>query len=279
MSAELSGKVRSDHFSLELYRETLEKAVRLGYSFPTVSELRQGTHHRDNFLLLRHDIDSSPHHALQMCLLEHSLGVRSSCYVLMHSPFYNPAAPQHWDDLQQIIDLGFEVGLHYETDFFEQRHIDPLIGVLGDVTALEKILRIKIRSVSQHRPASGTFLKKLNEFYTDAYNEDLMHNVCYVSDSGFKWREKTLADLLGTESRIHALIHPLTWSFAELDMEGTYQRVCQEITSGIHQSFQEFIASTNQYLFRRQMLDSARKSQYAVRPSKVKAATPSAINP
>ncbi len=269
MSAELSESVRSDHFSLQLYRDTLEKAVKLGYSFPTVSELRSGSRHLDNFLLLRHDIDSSPYHALQMVLLEQSLGVRSSCYVLMHSPFYNPAAPKNWDELKRISDVGCEVGLHYETDFFEQRGIDPLEGVLGDVAALENILRIKVRSVSQHRPASGTFLKKLNEFYTDAYNEDLMHNVCYVSDSGFKWRGRSLYDLLGTESRIHALIHPLTWSFADLDMEGSYRRVAQEITSGIQQSFEDFIASTNQYLSKRQALDSARKSQYAAKASTV----------
>jgi len=165
--------------------------------------------------------------------------------------------------LREIIALGFEVGLHYETDFFGQRNVDPLEGVLGDVAALEKILQIKIRSVSQHRPASGTFLKELNKFYTDAYNEDLMHKVCYVSDSGFKWRGKTLADLLGIESRIHALIHPLTWTFRDLDMVGTYQRASEEITSEIRQSFSEFIVSTNLYLSKRQQLDSARKAQYS----------------
>lgn len=263
MSNTHSREIKSDPFSLELYGETLEKAIRIGYSFPTVSELKAGTRTLEKFLLLRHDIDTSPRYALQMARLEHSLGVRSSCYVLMHSPFYNPAAPQHWDDLRELIQLGFEVGLHYETDFFEQRGLDPLEGVLGDVAALEKILQTKIHSVSQHRPASGTFLKRLNEFYVDAYNEDLMHNVCYISDSGFKWRGKTLMELLGTEDRIHALIHPLTWTFGDLDMAETYHRASDEISAGIRQAFEEFIGSTNNYLSKRQELDAARKSQYA----------------
>lgn len=267
MNSEPLLKVRSDHFSLDLYRDALEKAIRLGYSFPTVPELKEGVGRIDKFLLLRHDIDTSPHYALQMAQLEHSLGVRSSFYVLMHSPFYNPAAPQHWDNLQRLIAMGFEVGLHYETDFFEQRGLDPLEGILADAAALEKILHIKIRSVSQHRPASGTFLKKLNEYFVDAYNEDLMHRVCYVSDSGFKWRDKTLSGLLGTEDRIHALIHPLTWSFGDLDMAGTYRRASDEITSEIRQSFEDFITSTNLYLLKRQQLDAARKSQYAAQPA------------
>jgi hypothetical protein len=257
--------ISSDHFSLELYQETLEKAKYLGYHFPTVSEMRKGTASIGKFLLVRHDIDTSPHYALKMAQLEHHLGVRSSFFVLMHSPFYNPAAPQHWDDLRKIIDLGFEVGLHYDTEFFEQRNLDPLEGVLGDVAALEKILQIKISSVSQHRPASSTFLKKLNESYTDAYNEDLMHNVCYISDSGFKWRNKSLLDLLGKEKCIHALIHPLTWCFKDLDMAGTYRQACDEITAGIRQAFEDFIASTNVYLSKREQLDAARKAQYRIR--------------
>lgn len=262
MNSDLSLDLSSDHFSLELYQETLEKAIRFGYTFPTVSELKEGTGKINKFLLLRHDIDTSPRYALKMAQLERSLGIRSSFYVLMHSPFYNPAAPPHWDDLSQIVELGFEVGLHYDTAFFEQRQKDPLEGVLNDAVALEKILGVKIYSVSQHRPASGTFLEKLNEFYVDAYNQDLIHNICYVSDSGFKWRGDTLADLLGKEDRIHALIHPLTWCFGDLDMAGTYRRISEEITAEIRGSFEDFIESTNRYLARRCQLDAARKAQY-----------------
>ena len=88
-----SERTPSDTFSLELYEETLKKAKDLGYEFPTVSELKEGFGNRRRFLLLRHDIDSSPHYALQMAKLEHRLGVRSSYFVLMHSLHYNPAAP------------------------------------------------------------------------------------------------------------------------------------------------------------------------------------------
>jgi len=256
--------IQSDHFSLALYEHTLEKAKSLGYAFLTVSELKNSREKPEKFLLMRHDVDSSPRHALAMAQLEHRLGAQSSYFILMHCPFYNPGAPPHWDDLRRIIDLGFEVGLHYDTEFFEQRGIDPLEGVLDDVAALEKVLRIKVRSVSQHRPASGTFLKRLNEFYADAYSDDLVHGLCYISDSGFRWRGKTLADLLGQENRIHALIHPLTWSFADLDMTGTYRRIAQEISQDIRQAFEGFIESTNNYLVRREQLDANRKAQYLI---------------
>jgi hypothetical protein len=265
--ADLMSTIPSDHFSPELYAETLRKAKSLGYEFPTVSDLRAGASTCAPFLLLRHDIDISPRYALRMAELERRLGVQSSYFVLLHSLYYNPAAPPHWDALRQIISMGFEIGLHYETDFFENRGIDPLVGVLHDVAALENILEIKIVSVSQHRPASSTFLQKLNDHYVDAYNHDLIQNVRYISDSGHKWRGETLVDLLGKEQRIHALIHPVTWTFADRDMAATYRHASEEITSEIHNSLEEFIASTNHYLAKREQLDVQRKAQYAASPA------------
>jgi hypothetical protein len=261
-ATDISPSTASDHFSHEVYSETLERAKSLGYEFPTVSELKSGSHSRPRFLLLRHDIDVSPRYALRMAQLEHDLGVRSSYYVLLHSLYYNPAAPSHCDALRTIASMGFEIGLHYETDYFENRGLDPLQGILHDVAALENILQLKIVSVSQHRPASSTFLKQLNEHYVDAYNHDLMRNVRYISDSGHKWRGESLMDILGKEDRIHALIHPVTWTFADLDMTATYRRASEEITSEIAGSFEEFISSTNRYLAQREQLDAARKKQY-----------------
>lgn len=266
MPSSSSSNTISECFSLARYEEILRKAIGCGYAFPTVSELKNGADKFEKFILLRHDIDTSPRHALNMALLENSLGIMSSFYVLMHSPFYNPGAPGHWESLHKMVELGFEVGVHYDTEFFEQRGIDPVQGVLGDIVCLEKILGIKIRSVSQHRPASGTLLKELNDHVVDAYNYDLMHNVRYVSDSGFKWRESTLADLIGKEDRIHALVHPLTWQMGG-EMEKTYRQASQEITSEIQHCFETLILTTNEYLSRRDELDAKRKAKYLAESS------------
>jgi hypothetical protein len=130
------------------------------------------------------------------------------------------------------------------------------------VKILEKILRIEIQSVAQHMPASSMFISELNNHYVDAYNHDLMHNVRYISDSGFKWRGETLLELLGKENRIHALLHPATWTFRDLDMAQTYRRASEEITSEIRAAFEDFIESTNRHLTQREQLDAARKAQY-----------------
>jgi len=259
---EAVGAIPSDVFSLELYEATLRKAKQLGYAFPTVSQMKDGAGGLGRFLLVRHDLDVSPRHGLKMAELEHRLGVQSSYFVPVHSRYFNPAAPPHWDALRKIVEMGFEVGLHYETGFFEERGMDVLEGVLGDAAILEKILGIKVVSVSQHQPASSTLVKKLNEFFVDAYNQYLVQDVCYISDSGFKWRGKPLIELLGVQDRIHALVHPLTWSYGELDMAGTYRRTSAQLAAEIRELFEGYIASTNRYLHQRDRLDRARKAQY-----------------
>jgi len=262
MKLEMQTDVKSDVLSLDRYEETLRKAIRLGYDFPTVSELKNGVDLNRRFLLMRHDIDTSPRHALQMARLESSLGVRSSYFVQLHSPLYNPAAPPHWDALKEIISLGFEVGLHYDTEFYQSRNMDPLQGVLADAGALEAILGNPIASVSQHRPASSVLLKELNLHYVDAYNNELMTKVAYISDSGFKWRGQSLMEMLGAEERIHALIHPTSWTFGDLDMEGTYRAVKLQAASELSAEIESIIDSTNLYLRKREQLDQARRIQY-----------------
>ena len=87
MNNDMPDEIRSDHFSLPLYQEILRKAIRLGYAFPTVSELRDGASQMDRFVLLRHDIDTSPRHALEMALLESRLGLRRTlCGCLQRRP-------------------------------------------------------------------------------------------------------------------------------------------------------------------------------------------------
>lgn len=262
MSALVESPIASDPLSLDLYEEILRKAIACGYDFPTVSELKDGVDFNRRFLLMRHDIDTSPRNALEMARLEHRLGVRSSYFVLLHSPLYNPAASVHWDALRELMSLGFEVGLHYDTEFYLARGLDPLAGVLADAAALEKILGMPIKSVSQHRPASSLFLKELNAHYVDAYNKDLMTDARYISDSGFKWRGQSLMDLIGIEDRIHALIHPTSWMYGHLDMAGTYRAVKEQLALELSGEIDALIDSTNQYLRDREQLDAVRKTRY-----------------
>ncbi len=248
---------RGQEMSLENYRMLLTKARRLGYVFPVVSELRGRLPAQPRVLLLRHDIDVSPLCALEMARIEHSLSVRSSYFVLLHSPFYHPGAPPHIDALREIVDMGFELGLHFDVEFFRSRGIDPSEGVRRDARVLESLLGIRVRSISQHRPASSEVLRGLHHRFVDAYSPHLTHNLHYISDSGFRWRGASLEQEIGLHQRIHALIHPATWAWP-LDMEETYRLCAEQAGSRVRAAFDEFIASTHHYLAHRPHLDRLR---------------------
>jgi hypothetical protein len=243
--------MKSDKFSLKEYKKMLLKAKRLGYKFPKLSGFKNWMDVYPKSLLLRHDIDTSPLNALKMAEVEYSLGVTTNYYVLLHSKFYNPAAPPFFDALKKIVDMGHEIGLHYDCSFFEERKIDLQKGIAEDAKALENILGVKIKSISQHKPTVSGRIKNLGSRYIDAYNDDLINKMKYISDSGFKWRDKSLADLIGACPKIYALIHPTTWAYPSLGMSKTYKK-CSKITEGIiRKEFTDFIKSTEEYLHKR----------------------------
>jgi len=69
-------------------------------------------------------------------------------------------------------------------------------------------------------------------------------------------------EVLGNSDRIHALIHPLTWMFGDLDMAATYNKMSSELENEIHRSFEDFIVSTNRYLLERTQRDASRADLY-----------------
>lgn len=242
--------IKSDSFSLEQYKNLLLKAKKLGYKFPNLSEYPKWLDRYPKFLLLRHDIDSSPLNALKMAKLEYALGLSANYYVMMHSPFYNVASSPYFDAMREMADMGHEIGLHYDYKFYEEKKMNPQKGLLRDIKALESVLDIKVRSVSQHKVATHSRIN-IGQSYVDAYDKRLAERAVYISDSGFKWRKESLTELIGKCPKIYALIHPATWAYSGLGMVKTYKK-CSKIAEDIVDSeFSEFIEATKEYLRRR----------------------------
>jgi hypothetical protein len=254
-------KVKSDIFSLKMYENTLLKALDYKYRFIQVRDVDQGI--TDNTIILRHDIEYGVERAYQMAKLEKKIGVRSSYFVLVHSIFYNPFTPENTRMLVEMHEMGHEIGLHYETYYFEDRGLDPADGILHDATYLEKMLGIKIKSISQHRPARSTVVEKLGEHYIDAYRKDLIYDLFYISDSGCKWRNDNLYNSLGENKKIHALLHPDYWGGEETDdLPFTYRAITEDNCKIIRDECELLIKQNFEYLTKRDQLDKERRKKY-----------------
>lgn len=71
-------------------------------------------------MVLRHDVDELAVNALAMARLEHDMGIAASYYFRIVKQSNNPAV------IHQIVQLGHEIGYHYE-DLNKKRFINNLL--------------------------------------------------------------------------------------------------------------------------------------------------------
>ncbi|AKB84288.1 hypothetical protein [Methanococcoides methylutens] len=63
----------------------------------------------EKFVLMRHDVDRMPGHALETAKIEYELGIKSTYYFRSIKGVFKP------DVIENISDMGHEIGYHYET--------------------------------------------------------------------------------------------------------------------------------------------------------------------
>ncbi len=247
-------------YSMSHYEEIV-KAAQARYRLPLVSEVGDRLPDDDIFLI-RHDIDISPDASLVMARLEADLGVRTSYYVRLHAPFYNPFDIQTYKILAAIADLGHELGLHYEPGYFEALGRDVATGIAGDIAAFEHLFGFRSQSVSQHEPALGPVMKTLPDGYPCAYQPHLIFDMKYFGDSGFHWREGCVCTKIGKYPQIHTLVHPHSWIREPVSWQEVLRQCALKRSAAIGQQMEEHISSQEDYLANRQRLDEERRSRY-----------------
>ena len=117
-----------DSFSYAEYRALIEALTRTHIPVRFV-DLRDGVP-PNPFVILRHDVDYSPRAALRMAALESAAGWHSTYFLLPNGPYYNLLDPHHAALPRHLVELGHEVGLHYDVRFldaFPRRDWDELL--------------------------------------------------------------------------------------------------------------------------------------------------------
>ena len=103
-------------FSLDIYRELLEKLQLKGYeligfadyihSVRSQVNVRQMSRQSAKYVILRHDVDAKPGNSLKIAQIEHAIGAKATYYVRQST--IQP------EILRAIVKLGHEIGYHYE---------------------------------------------------------------------------------------------------------------------------------------------------------------------
>lgn len=94
-------------FTLKSYKTLMAAFQEAGYAFQTFGEFMESPM-QGKTVVLRHDVDELAWNALKMAQLEHNLGVRATYFFRIVKQSNVPEV------IRLIVDLGHEVGYHYE---------------------------------------------------------------------------------------------------------------------------------------------------------------------
>jgi len=94
-------------FTLNIYKKLLESLKQNGYSFFTFEEYCSGKA-IGKFVILRHDVDLRAGHSVATARVEADLGIKASYYFRVVPESNQP------DKIKKIVELGHEIGYHYE---------------------------------------------------------------------------------------------------------------------------------------------------------------------
>ena len=180
------------------YLETLGKYKDSGYEILPVSEYFKTS--GEKILLLRHDVDFSLEYAYRMASMERSLGHRSTYYILLHSPHFNPLSARNIGLIQDIHGMGHEIGLH----------VDSRTSLMVDTWILSEIIGEAVKSYGRH------YVTITPEFSVPGLinsSDPQLIGTKYISDSGRHWRERCFCKHINKqgENKLQVLTHPIWW--------------------------------------------------------------------
>ena len=167
--------------------------------------------------IMRHDIDMNLNKAADFAEREAEFwkenGLKGATYfLLLSSDFYNVFSKESLRQVDKILSFGNEIGLHFDELRYPLKDNSLLIQdyIEEELYLLERILGIKINTVSMHRPSKLTLESNyILKNAVNSYSNEFFQNFKYISDSRMNWRENAFEVISSNEyDKLHILTHP-----------------------------------------------------------------------
>lgn len=202
-------------FNLDTYASLLDVARENDYKFVLFDKRNQCT---DNTCIIRHDIDANVSAAHVMAKIEHERDIKTTYCVMIRSPLYNIFSRHDSRYLEKILEMGHEIGLHYDAAFHKKCEFSLSQSISEEISILETMFDTCVDVVSFHQPDAMILKGNLSIPYkVNTYNKTDMSGYMYISDSNMRFSHENPFDVLnsGTYNRLHLLIHPLWWIYGD----------------------------------------------------------------
>jgi len=170
-----------------------------------------GEYASSNAIILRHDVDFDIEAAYRLALIEAEYGIRSTFFILTTCRTYNPFSVSNRTKLEEMVKLGFEIGLHFDPTIYNTSNIDRLTDFVNkEAEMLSCVSGRSVCSISLHNPSiHGQY--PLFKGYRNAYDSLFFSDEFYFSDSRMEFRGKNPYEFVERVKKhtIQVLLHPL----------------------------------------------------------------------
>lgn len=217
------------------YEEYIERYRKAGYTILSLDSFYKLENRRDGkHLILRHDVDHPGKDTRKLFETEKKLGVKST--------YYFRFSTIDTKLIDEMVEAGFDVGLHYETisDYIVANKVsDPAeidiealrMKLKDEIAEFERIIGHKTFSCCSHGAGTEGYLEMKNNTLTEnrdvkclgveveAYDVDLYARDidCHIMDNkvlfnyGFSYKDNPLSALDEGKQNVVFLAHPSHW--------------------------------------------------------------------
>ena len=197
-------------FSAVGYKSLISKFLEANYRFCDFNQ----KNYDERIVIFRHDVDFSTQAARDMANLEARLGIASTYFFLIRSPFYNIFEPKTFHHIQEINSLGHNIGLHFDASLYDENLNCLDYAANRECEIMEKIFGSRVDFISFHRPIRSLLgLDKKVAGRDHTYNKRFFNDFGYVSDSRGEWRfgSPNKHQAFASGKGMQVLTHPIWW--------------------------------------------------------------------
>jgi hypothetical protein len=232
----------AEDFTEAGYAVALNLALR-SYGFATFTN-RPSTRH----VLWRHDVDFSVHRALRLAEIEAELGARATYFMYPHSQFYNLLSDLVIHKARQILELGHDLGLHFDPTFYGgatpgKELLDRIASerdMLSDLFGRTPVaVSFHLYGVLDNPPPDDDVVAGM----ANVYGRSIKADYTYCSDSNGVWRHRRLFDVLekAEDDRLHVLTHPEWWTPQAMPPRARLQRCLDGQAAAVGRYYDELV--------------------------------------
>ena len=208
-------------YSLEQYATLIRHCLERGYRFLSYPTLAASPDAEPlPWLLLRHDIDLAPVHAVRVARVNQELGVVGTFFFQLDATQYNLLDKINRAYVRQIVECDQRIGLHFSAPESEAGLATFLDEMTVAFEALRHIAGTCDEVVAWHNPSlSGvSALQEMNSLvagrFLCTYNSPFAGaDITYLSDALMRYTPDQLLQSLNPETapRVQLCLHPAYW--------------------------------------------------------------------